>query len=465
MQLSTDFNDYTRHLLGRERYDIFARSLDDDPPTSIRLNPLKLTAEQIAPIVGDDVVDWCALGRYLNRRPQFTFDPLMHAGYYYVQEASSMFLARVIGQYVDEPVVMLDMCAAPGGKSSLARCILPDDSLLIANEPIRTRANILAENMQKTGHPSVIVTNNYPAEISRSGIQADVILCDVPCSGEGMFRKDEGAIAEWSVQNVEKCWRLQREIVTEAWKCLNVGGLLIYSTCTFNTKENEENVRWICDNFDAEVLPVDTEKHWQITGSLLAGFAEPVYRFIPGFTRGEGLFMAAVRKRSGEVNGKKAKKEKATRKEYNGVCCKWVENADNYCFIDDNTRITAIPRRHVDTYMLLRQGTKIVTAGVTVGTIKGKDVIPDHSLALSIALRRDAFPTVDIDYQQAIAYLRKENITLPDYTEKGFVAVRFNGAVLGFMKNIGNRANNLYPQEWKIRSSHTPDEYDKIINI
>ena len=172
-----------------------------------------------------------------------------------------MFLARVIGQYVDEPVVMLDMCAAPGGKSSLARCILPDDSLLIANEPIRTRANILAENMQKAGHPSVIVTNNYPAEISRSGIQADVILCDVPCSGEGMFRKDEGAIAEWSVQNVEKCWRLQREIVAEAWKCLNVGGLLIYSTCTFNTKENEENVRWICDNFDAEVLPVDTEKH------------------------------------------------------------------------------------------------------------------------------------------------------------------------------------------------------------
>lgn len=451
--------------MGCERYATFVSALDNDPMPSIRLNPLKLRPEQTVPASGEDVVGWCPLGRYLDRRPQFTFDPLMHAGHYYVQEASSMFLARVIEEYVDNPVVMLDMCAAPGGKSSLARCLLPDESLLIANEPIRSRANILAENMQKTGHAGVIVTNAYPTEISRSGLQADVVVCDVPCSGEGMFRKDEGAIEEWSVQNVEKCRHLQRDIVAEAWKCLKEGGLMIYSTCTFNTKENEENLRWIIEEFDAEALHVAIKPEWNITGSLLQGFEEPVYRFIPGFTRGEGLFMAVVRKRSGEVSSRRTKKEKGARKEYSGACRRWIANADNFCFNDDSGRIIAIPRQHAETSMLLRQNMRVLLAGITVGTVKGKDIVPEQSLALSTSLREDAFPNADLDYQQAVAFLRKENIALPSSTEKGFVAVKFKGATLGFMKNLGNRANNLYPQEWKIRSTHSPEKYNRIINI
>ena len=191
----------------------------------------------------------------------------------------------------------LDLCAAPGGKSTALRSVLPADCVLISNEPMGNRAQILLENVTKWGAPNHIVTNNYPRDFRKAKLKFDFILCDVPCSGEGMFRKDPNAISEWSAQNVEKCWQLQREIVADAWECLNPGGLLIYSTCTYNTKENEENIRWILDTYDAQVLDIPVDSSWNITGSLLDGFHEPVYRFIPGITRGEGLFVCALRKR------------------------------------------------------------------------------------------------------------------------------------------------------------------------
>ena len=207
-----------------------------------------------------------------------------------------MFLTQVVEQYVDKPVVALDLCASPGGKSTLLRAALPEGSLLVSNEPIRPRAQVLSENITKWGHPLSIVTNNYPADFSKFVHLFDLIVADVPCSGEGMFRKDEATIREWSPQNVEKCWQLQREIVADAWACLNEGGFLIYSTCTFNTKENEENIRWILEEFDAEVVNIEMKPEWNITGSLLEGFQEPVYRFIPGISRGEGLFLCIIRK-------------------------------------------------------------------------------------------------------------------------------------------------------------------------
>ena len=191
----------------------------------------------------------------------------------------------------------------PAASRRQLRAALPDDCVLYSNEPIRQRASILLENITKWGWEDCTVTNNYPRDYRRSKMTFDVILCDVPCSGEGMFRKDEATIREWSPQNVEKCWQLQRDIVSDAWACLNDGGLLIYSTCTFNTKENEENVRWMLGQFGAQVLPVETQPEWNITGSLLDGFTEPVYRFIPGISRGEGLFMCVLRKKDGGTRG------------------------------------------------------------------------------------------------------------------------------------------------------------------
>ena len=296
--LPAAFSEYTRQLMGEERFGRYLKSFEEEPPVSIRLNPKKM-ADGGWKMEDAEPVPWCRNGYYLKKRPNFTFDPLFHAGCYYVQEAASMILDEVLRQHLTSDIIphtSLDLCAAPGGKSTLLRAALPDDCVLYSNEPIRNRASILLENVTKWGYDNHYVTNVYPEAYRKSKHRFDVILCDVPCSGEGMFRKDEATIREWSPQQVEKCWQLQRDIVTDAWACLNDGGLLIYSTCTFNTKENEENIRWLLEEYDAEVLSVDVKPEWNITGSLLEGFNEPVYRFIPGISRGEGLFLCVLRK-------------------------------------------------------------------------------------------------------------------------------------------------------------------------
>ena len=241
-QLPIDFTDMARRTMGEERFDCYLKAFETDAPVSIRLNPEK--AKELT--TDGERVPWCRNAYYLPQRPNFTYDPLLHAGCYYVQEAGSMFLDTVMQQWVpDAPVVMIDFCAAPGGKSLLARTALAAGSVLFSNEPMRNRANILAENVEKWGYADHFVTNNFPRDYRRAKMIADVVLCDVPCSGEGMFRKDEATIREWSMQNVEKCARLQREIVADAWSCLADGGLFIYSTCTFNTHEDEENIQWM----------------------------------------------------------------------------------------------------------------------------------------------------------------------------------------------------------------------------
>lgn len=463
--LPDSFTRYTERMMGSGLYAAFADALREEPPVSIRLNPAKCGGRPD----GGERVPWCEGGWWLTGRPAFTFDPLLHAGCYYVQEAASMFVDRVLRQYVAAPVTMLDLCAAPGGKSTAARAALPDGSVLVSNEPVRLRAQILAENMTKWGHPDVIVTNSYPADFARSGLAFDVILCDVPCSGEGMFRKDEGAVAEWSGQNVANCAALQREIVAEAWRCLRPGGLLIYSTCTFNTREDEENVRWICDDCGARTLPVDTDAAWGITGSLLNGFDGPVYRFIPGRTRSEGLFMAVLRKDAEQASdtaprrrNKATKKARRPQQPAVRLPGEWLTAPGDFAIKQDGDTLIALPHALESIYDTAKSDLKVLSAGVTMGHIKGRDIIPDHALALSAALNRDAFPQAELTYAEATAYLRKEAVALPGGTPRGYVLVTYRGAVLGFVKNIGNRANNMYPQEWRIKSSHVPERHDII---
>ena len=388
--LPEDFIRETKQVMGEARFNRYLEAFKEEAPVSIRLNVTKGRFFCYMP------VPWCEEGYYLAGRPQFTFDPLFHAGCYYVQEAASMFVTHVLRQFVREPVTMLDLCAAPGGKSTAARSVLPDGSLLYSNEPIPTRAQILLENITKWGWKDCIVTNNYPRDYKKAKARFDVILCDVPCSGEGMFRRDPATISEWSLQNVEKCWRLQREIVADAWECLAPGGLLIYSTCTFNTKENEENVRWIIDEYDAEILDVPTAPEWNITGSLLEGFDAPVYRFIPGITRSEGLFLAVLRKK-GEFSPSARK----------------------------------------------NLSLKVLKADLPEGV----------------------FPRIDLSYQDALKYLRGEALMLPADTPRGMVTVTYQGIPLGPAKNIGNRANNLYPKGWRIKTTHLPSDPPDIIKL
>lgn len=396
-QLPIDFTDMARRTMGEERFDSYLKAFETDAPVSIRLNPEKakeLTAD-------GERVPWCRNAYYLPQRPNFTYDPLLHAGCYYVQEAGSMFLDTVMQQWVpDAPVVMIDFCAAPGGKSLLARTALAAGSVMFSNEPMRNRANILAENVEKWGYADHFVTNNFPRDYRRAKMIADVVLCDVPCSGEGMFRKDEATIREWSMQNVEKCARLQREIVADAWSCLADGGLFIYSTCTFNTHEDEENIQWMMDELGAEVLPVKVDAAWNITGSLLDGFSQPVYRFIPGISKGEGLFLCVLRKGGAWQQGHSLKSLRKSQQNLNIIYC---------------------PKAQSD------------------------------------------MVKVEVNYQQAMAYLRHEAITLGADVPRGMVGICFEGHLLGLAKNIGNRANNLYPKEWKIRTTYIPNEYETIL--
>ena len=454
MELPGDFIRYMEGFMGESLWKELREGLMEEPPASIRMNPFKaqdMTVNEGAP------VPWCQGGWYLPTRPVFTSDPLFHAGAYYVQEASSMFLDTVLREYVKEPVTMLDLCAAPGGKSTVARAALPTGSLLVSNEPIRKRAQILVENLQKFGHPDIIVTNNYPRDYAASALSFDVILADVPCSGEGMFRKDAEAIGEWSWHHVEQCWRLQREIVTEAWECLRPGGLLIYSTCTFNALEDEENVRFIQEELGAEVLPVTVDPLWNITGSLVKDFAGPIYRFLPGHSKGEGLFMALLRKKGTDRAGtmKKTKEEGKRQKGLPEESARgWLMHGDRYDFLQHEGKLMAIPKTWKDLYSRVMKSLLVMHAGITIGEIKGKDLVPSQSLALSVERHPEAFPTVELTVEEAISYLRREPLPGMSDQPRGYVVVTCMGLALGFLKNLGTRTNNLYPQEWRIKSSY-----------
>ncbi len=468
MKLPIDFETATRRLLGDDAYEQLEEALQQEAPVSLRVNERKFDADKSVAFASAEQVPWCTTGYYLAERPTFTFDPLFHAGCYYVQEASSMFVEQVMRTYVTTPVTMLDLCAAPGGKSTLVRAALPEGSLLIANELIRPRSQVLAENLTKWGHPEVVVTQSDPADFSALPSLFDVILTDVPCSGEGMFRKDQVAIEEWSLANVSTCCERQRNILSNVWEALKPGGLLIYSTCTYNIHEDEENVAWIARHFRAEVLPVPTEPAWGITGNLLDK-AFPVYHFFPHRTRGEGFFLAVLRKpeegtlaepgeeRKGK-NKRKAEKNAPKPQPVPALCKEYVQHPENYHWEVQEGRIVAFPERHWERYQQLARCTKVIYAGITVAELKGKDYIPHISLALTTDLNTSAFPQAELTYEQAIAYLRKETVTLSADIPRGYVLLTYRGTPLGFAKNVGNRANNLYPHEWRIRSGYLPEE-------
>jgi NOL1/NOP2/fmu family ribosome biogenesis protein len=336
---------------------------------------------------------------------------------------------------------------------------------------MRQRAQVLAENISKWGHPRCIVTSNYPADFTPLGPLFDLILVDAPCSGEGMFRKDEVAVAEWSPENVEVCWKRQRDILTDIWPTLRPGGLLIYSTCTFNTQEDEENVRWMMDELGAELLPISIDDSWGITPSLVPDVPH-AYRFLPGRTRGEGFFLAVVRKGEGASvadaprGGKGKKKDKKGKQPAIAVpteCKQWLADSSSYTYKVIGTEVMALPSDMEPLYAALSEQLHLIKAGITLAELKGRDALPAHDLAMSTALRADAFARCELAYDEALRYLRREAITLPVDTPRGFVLVTYRNAPLGFVKNLGNRANNLYPNEWRIRSGYLPEAEVQVV--
>lgn len=466
MTLPEAFIEDIRPYLSEQELGQFCHALAETESTNcIRINKLKMSETSFADA---DPIGWNPSdGRYLKERPNFTLDPLMHAGCYYVQEASSQFVTHVVRRLITGPVTALDLCAAPGGKSTALLSAIPIGSVIVSNEIDRRRARILAENITKWGNPYVTVTSNAPADFTPLTHQFDLILTDVPCSGEGMFRKDEGAVKDWSPTKVEKCTTLQREILTDIWPTLKPGGLLIYSTCTFNVHEDEEMLDYICDELGAEAISIPVEEDWNIHKPL-KGY-RPCYRFMPHYTKGEGLFMAVVRKNdeadelSAPSSHRRDKKNKSNPKSSNNKAGqvdlkRLTPSLLSQITIDASLELTqdgtlrAIPSLLSPLHQeLVAHGLYLLQSGIEMGTIKGRDVIPAHALALSTVRSNDAFPLVEVELEVALNYLRHEAITLPEDAPKGYVIVTYMSHPLGFVKNLGNRCNTLYPQEWRIR--------------
>ncbi len=435
--LPEDFINLVAPIFADEMGD-FEAALAQNPSVSVRVND-KISLPQFSDV---EQVAWCSDGFYLPERPNFTRDPLFHAGAYYVQEAASMFLQQALANFVDKKAKMLDMCAAPGGKSTLIAHYL-DGGVLVANEFVRQRAHILSENVQKWGSPEVIVTNNAPSDFSDFIGVFDAILVDAPCSGEGMFRKDANAIAEWSLQNVRNCVVRQREILEAAWRCLKTDGVLIYSTCTYNRLENEENVQWLCRQFAAEILRIPTEAAWQIAETPEG------YHFFPHRTRGEGLFMAVLRKTTSE-NGAKIRNKNRVKPLAQSAFADYLKNADEYALFSFQNCHFAFPQQYADLLQLCLERLNVLHFGVPLAESKGKDLILQAGLALSKAFNEAAFVAVDVDLGTALCFLRCEAIVLPN-APKGFLVLKYQNLPIGWVKNIGNRCNNLYPAAWRIR--------------
>ena len=446
MELNAAFLNRTELLFGKGRFLRFMEALDADPVVSIRYNTSKYSADD-----NNSVVPWAEDGRYLSTRPVFTADPLFHAGCYYVQEASSMFIEQFIKQYVDAPVRALDLCAAPGGKTTHLQSLLPKGSLLVSNEPVPQRAQILVENVVKWGSASSVVTRNEPADFSGFVNFFDLIVVDAPCSGEGMFRKDKGAVEQWSLSNVEQCVRRQKRILADIWSSLRPGGVLIYSTCTFNSEENEECVEWIANELDATPLSVDVNKEWGVTGALAGTM--PVYRFLPGYTAGEGFFIAALRK-DGDMPLAQPRQQR-----YQPVASKikaavegWLKNPADFNFIQQGDRVVAMPREHTHAILAFQQKMKVLHCALPLAEVKNNKLLPMHQLAMSDVLEHGSFNKVELEREKALAYLHREALVF-EQAPVGYILLTYNGVPIGFAKNIGNRANNLYPAEWRIRKN------------
>lgn len=452
MELPVQFKEEMIALLQDGQAEELFQSIGTEPVVSIRLNTTLLPRQDlIGKLQGmqiDGDVPWARNGLYLKGRPLFTSDPLFHAGCYYVQEASSMFLEQAVKRCVNGPVKVLDLCAAPGGKSTHLCSLLPEGSLMVANEINRSRANILAENMIKWGRPGTMVTNDTPERIGGSTLSFDIILADVPCSGEGMFRKDTESVKEWSVQNVRMCADRQQSILKDIWPALKPGGFIIYSTCTYNTFEDEDNVAWLIDEFNARPINIEVPGTWNVMGDL-SGRSMPVYHFMPHRTRGEGFFISLLQK-PGDHARTSVQRSRNSHKNADGIFRDWIKEPGKYLFDVRGNSVYALPSVLSEQMLQVSDELNTLVPGLEVASMKGRDWIPSHPLAMSTELCEESFVSTSLTHEQALSYLHLDALRLEN-CEKGVVMVKYDGVPLGFVKNIGSRANNLYPQHWRIR--------------
>lgn len=443
-KLPEHFLDTLQDAPGFDR-SAFASAHDREAVTSVRLHPVKG-----ARLCSDEVpVAWCANGRYLNKRPVFTLDPLFHAGAFYVQEASSMFLDHVVRSLVPDPqgLRVLDLCAAPGGKSTLLASWLEETSLLVSNEVIRSRASILEENAVRWGYSNHWVTGNDPRDFSRLPGYFDLMVVDAPCSGSGLFRKDDHALEEWSEANVQMCSLRQQRILADAWPALKENGWLVYATCSYSVAEDEAILEWMSANFSVETVEVPLNDDWGVftshTHSGLTG-----YRFYPDRVQGEGLFMAVVQKRASASVQRLPRQQIQREPRVDSSWRALLANPDRFFVRSHKDLYAAILQQHAADYELLSKSLYLRKAGVALGSPAAKEWLPAHDVALSIDRAQD-IGQLELNKEQALKYLKKEDVDMA--AEKGWKLVSYQGRSLGWIKSLGNRSNNYLPKSWRIR--------------
>lgn len=425
--------------------------------TAVRINPLK--PQSLLQIGSEPLakpVPWCAGGFYLNQRPSFTFDPLFHAGCYYVQEASSMFLEQAMTQTVNltQPIKVLDLCAAPGGKSTHIQSLISKDSLLVSNEVIRSRAGVLKDNIIKWGSSNVLVTNNDPRDFAKLKDYFDVIVIDAPCSGSGLFRRDEEAVAEWSENNVVLCSQRQQRIVADVLPALKKEGLLIYSTCSFSKPENEEITDWICDEFEMKNVKLHINPEWHITEAETAN-RNYGYRFWPHLINGEGFFLSVFKKlyKDGKSIQPKLKVKSIPVKEQE-IVSNWAV-IDRQKLVSFGGKIYAWPEHLFIDFDFLAQSLKVIYSGTLLGALVRDKFIPEHALAMS-KLVSNNIQYVNMDVDKAIAYLQRRDVSI-DSQLKGRQLASYKNNPLGWMNVLPNRINNYYPKELRILKERNKD--------
>ena len=455
MDFSPAFRKYLAQVVGEGNLSAVLDALSGEPSVSVRINPAK--AGSPSEIFGNLVsgpVEWNRHAAFLSERPAFTLDPLIHAGAYYVQDSSAMFPGKAFRDVLDKVLEsgiispkVLDLCAAPGGKTTDISASLRESCkggyLLISNEIMKQRAAVLADNAAVWGDPSVVVTSVDPKAFGTLPGFFDIIVADVPCSGEGMFRKDDEAVSQWSEENVALCQARQRRIVADVWPSLAEGGFLVYSTCTFNNLENDDNVKWICSEFGAEIVGIDG------CGLLRT---ECGVSLVPGFVRGEGQYCAVLRKTSPSAgtaacSGRQQDRWQKLPEDHASIIRPILD--EEMAMIVKDGRIVAVPE-YVRCVLSMLEPLRPLARGLAVGMFKGKDFIPDADLALSLSLRRGAFNEFEVNRETALSFLHRDPVRLPD-AERGILLLVYRGLPIGFVKNLGNRCNSLHPLHRRIR--------------
>ncbi|SDW25581.1 16S rRNA C967 or C1407 C5-methylase, RsmB/RsmF family [Hydrobacter penzbergensis] len=450
MTLPQSFLDSLEKAKGFDRVAFEAAHTTGEQVTSIRLNPFK--KENNASLPEGVQVPWCLQGLYLEERPSFTFDPAFHAGAYYVQEASSMFIWYVLEQLIGGKTAgkkVLDLCAAPGGKSTLLSTYFKD-GLLVANEVIKTRAAVLVENITKWGTTPVVVTNNDPVHFQSLPAYFDVMMVDAPCSGSGLFRKDPSAIAEWSEDNVQLCSQRQQRILADVLPALKQDGLLLYSTCSYSVEEDEAIADWLVDEMGMESVQLQLPAAWAIVETNSPRHQAKGYRFYPDKIKGEGFFISVFRQKKGIVGAGKKQKEPSlpqpSRQEMQMLQA-FMPNLTDVVFFKQADAIRCISEPWWQDLKLLAGQLYIKKAGTELGSIKGRDIVPSHELALSL-LPIDHFPAIDLPREEALQYLRRKEFRVD--AKHGWNIIRYDHLPLGWVKILPNRINNYYPAAWRI---------------